>query len=295
MGGKSDGLFQWCSFSAKLYSRHNDAIQQAAHFQNKTHSQKIDIMWGVIKSVVEQIAHLWGHCFSALWKLAVFSSHPEHWRGFYKWLRLWGLSCCKLRFSPSDSFLSQDQAAHFNSKVRQGTWSMKPHNSFFLFSFSFVLWFLPPGNSSFIFQIYRGWGGEQDKFQGKIPWQHGFSPAQNISGSICDKGKADLHQKGQKLEAFNKCKPHLVCKWNKQLDSVSGFISKLLQGMQHFARAFPRWRLRFVHRLFKWGSEAYKTEPTSNTKSLLAHANVKWLEPSKTSPSVLKVRLPFMF
>lgn len=186
-------------------------------------------------------------------------------------------------------------AAHFNSKVRQGTWSMKPHNFFFFFLSVLFCDFYLLGIGLSSSKCTGGVGGKQDKFQGKIPWQHGFSPAQNISGSICDKGKADLHQKGQKLEAFNKCKPHLVCKWNKQLHSVSGFISKLLQGMQHFARAFPRWWLRFVHRLFKWGSEAYKTEPTSNTKSLLAHANVKWLEPSKTSPSVLKVRLPFMF
>lgn len=252
-------------------------------------------MWGVIKSVVEQIAHLWGHCFSALWKLAVFSSHPEHWRGFYKWLRHWGLSCCKLLFSPSDPFLSQEQQ-HISiprwGKAREA-WNHTIFFLFFFFQFCFVIF----TSWELVFHLpdLQGVGGKQDKFQEKIPWQHGFSPAQNISGSICDKGKADLHQKGQKLEAFNKCKPHLVCKWNKQLDSVSGFISKLLQGMQHFARAFPRWRLRFVHRLFKWGSEAYKTEPTSNTKSLLAHANVKWLEPSKTSPSVLKVRLPFMF
>lgn len=77
---------------------------------------------------------------------------------------------------------------------------------FFLVLFSFVLRFYLLGTC---LSSSRFTGEKSDTFQGKISRQHGFPPAQTISGHIGDKVKVELHQKDQKLEALHKCEPHL--------------------------------------------------------------------------------------
>lgn len=189
--------------------RHSDIILQAIHFPNKTPIPRGSPSSG---EWLNQLSHRSSTCGAIApqspgnlqFSLPILSTDED----FTSKSGTGVFPAANSYFHPSDAFVSQGKQ-HI-SIPRWGrdheAWN---HVFFFFLSFyfpNFVLWFLSPGNLSFIFQIYRE---KWDNFQGKIPLQHGFSPAWNISGSICDKVKADLHQKDQKLEALNKCEPHL--------------------------------------------------------------------------------------
>lgn len=95
----------------------------------------------------------------------------------------------------------------FNSrsaKRNHSIWCTKPHGfSFpFFFLFSFVSWFLPPGNLSFIFQIYRGKVRQLPRHNSTTAWL--FSCMRDLRRCLWE--SQDLHQEDEKHAVLTKCK-----------------------------------------------------------------------------------------
>ena len=64
--------------------------------------------------------------------------------------------------------------------------------------------------------------------------------------------------------------------------------------VSEFFQSLSKVMVRFILRFSKRESEGYKTEPTFNTRSPLAHADFKRLEPSEISQCGWKLGFPFM-
>ena len=65
--------------------------------------------------------------------------------------------------------------------------------------------------------------------------------------------------------------------------------------VSEFFQSLSKVMVRFILRFSKRGSEGCKTEPTFNTRSPLARADFKRLEPSEISQRGWKLGFPFMF
>lgn len=90
-GGGSDAVLQFLQSYVldKVMQSCRHLVSKAGHLFPKDW-----LFHGITKLDVNQIIRLWGCCSSVFWKPAVFFSHSDHWWGFYKQIRHWGLSCC---------------------------------------------------------------------------------------------------------------------------------------------------------------------------------------------------------